>query len=277
MRDMGSERSAQIFFFGLIFLAVLMAGLAILGIKRPRLRYSFFLSFIGCWGFTFFLIPLTAFFILYADILMIHGPLIRWEVLASKAFGIIAFAFILVPLVFAIIGAVKPKRPDGQVVRVLGLSGFFIALGWVAIMLPSITHLPSKAAEAGVKSSLYTILMAAAQYGIDHEGQYPRKINDLIADNYLDSFPQNAFSAEPMKPIEFGASDFEGNFTYVPVIQSGEVTGYYLLGYGTESNPGEDVNNDGKQDHVVIVLSDDLNTSYKELRTLLSVSQPEIQ
>jgi hypothetical protein len=274
---MGSEAlTDQEFFYGMIFLAVLMAGIAIFGFTKPKLRYSLLISFIGCWGFTFFLIPLTAYFRSYSDIFKFHGPLIRWMELSVTVFWIIAFIFILVPLVFSIIGAVKLKQPGGKEMFILGLLSFFVALVLMGTYIPSTQLSPSRSAEAEVKTGLHVIQVAVERYAFDHEGHYPREISDLIGTNYLYSYPQNPFSAEPMKPVEFGASGFEGNFTYVPVIQAGEVRGFYLLAYGAESNGAQDVDEDGKRDHVLLVLSDETNASEPELSTLLSVSQPEI-
>ena len=57
-----------------------------------------------------------------------------------------------------------------------------------------------------------------------------------------------------MLAIGFGQEPYEGNFTYLPVNIEGKIAAYYLIGYGSSSKSGIDVNKDGFPDHVIMVL-----------------------
>jgi hypothetical protein len=249
------DRIAQLTFIGLLLLLALMAGLALFGFMRPKRPYAFFLSFIGCWGFAFFLLWLAGFMKYPHTSLRLPISPIRQMELATIAWGICASIFVLIPLVFMIVSEKRPRRPDTKAVSICGMLGFLGALVMVIGSVPGmvgVSHV--HAVEAEVKSDVHAIQIAVERYAVDHQGHYPSEIQQLNADGYLLSFPENPFSREPMRPIQVGDPDFEGNFTYEPVIVSNEVTGYRLFAYGSRENAGQDIDLDGTPDHVILVL-----------------------
>ena len=265
---------AQTFLLAFILILLISLVLTIVVSVRSKSPISFLLSFIIYWFLTFCLMFLTQYWNASPPMLRLPISYIQqWE-LSIKVWGISACAFILVPLVFVIAGYFNSKRPDATSVKGLGLVGFLIAFVMVGVTASSAIMAPNKAAEAEVKSNLHTIQIAVEQYGIDHGGRYPVEINELITSGYLTSFPVNPFSRGQMQEVDFGDPDFEGNFTYEPVIVGGEVTGFSLLGYGSRENDGIDINGDGKRDHVIINIDNGVDTP--ALEENLSTSQPEI-
>jgi hypothetical protein len=109
--------------------------------------------------------------------------------------------------------------------------------------------------EAATKANLLAIQSALEAYAEKHEGAYPADIIELVQGGFLTEFPQNPFTKEPMNNIALGSSPFEGEFTYVPGIDKGQVRRYYLFCYGDKRTVGMDVNGDGVRDHVILVLS----------------------
>jgi hypothetical protein len=87
----------------------------------------------------------------------------------------------------------------------------------------------------------------ATQAGI----RYPERLEPGSSPVEL---PQNPFEAGSMRPVRIGEQSYSGNFAYVPFRYNGVVKGYYLLGFGSESTEGYDVNQDGSPDHVVKIL-----------------------
>jgi len=71
-------------------------------------------------------------------------------------------------------------------------------------------------------------------YGIDHDGVFPEHVQDLVADGYLDEFPD-------LQPTPLGHY-LEGGYTYVPLRnEDGAVTGYYFFVFGVNPHAGYDV------------------------------------
>ena len=237
---------------------ILALGTALIagyGFIKHKNKNAFILSFWGCWGFTFFLMPLAGMLTEPVDFPRFSSSLAHQMELATVAWGISAAAFVLVPLIFAIADAVKPERPGRKVVQIVGLIGFLVSFVLMAGSAPDmIKGSPTKRIEAEVKSDLHAIQIAVERYADGNQGHYPIDINDLITNSYLYSFPTNPFSQEPIKSIQIGDPDFEGNFTYEPSVVSGEAIGYQLIAYGSRDTEGADVNLDGKPDHAILVL-----------------------
>ncbi|MCH7472935.1 hypothetical protein IIA79_08300 [bacterium] len=207
------------------------------------------------------------------------------------------------PLIALIIGAVSYRRAGATPVIVISVvAGFlqFFMLPLIAaivlpslltikpkvIVLPSLLTIKPKVKEAEVKVNLHSIQLALERYATDSPGNvYPLTIrggdaiqgeDELSNNGYMPSYPVNPISEDSAKMhnIAFGDPDFEGNFTYIPVESNGLVKGYYLFGYGFGENDGEDVNGDGKPDHVIAVLSSGSSHSsnadvWPELKDLL--------
>ena len=71
-------------------------------------------------------------------------------------------------------------------------------------------------------------------YGIDHDGVFPEHAQDLVAEGYLDEFPD-------LKPTPLGHY-LEGGYTYVPLRdEDSVVTGYYFFVFGVNPHAGYDV------------------------------------
>ena len=141
------------------------------------------------------------------------------------------------------------------------------------IALPSYVGAREKAWEAETKSNLRTIQDALERWANDHEGLYPADIDLLIEDGYLATMPFKAGSARHIRNIAFGSSQFEGDFTYVQEIDDDKIQGYFLVGYGSETSKGYDINCDGSDDHVIMVLGryGDQETGLIELQKLLTM------
>jgi len=265
---------AQTFLLAFILTLLVSLVLTIVVSVRSKSPNSFLLSFIIYWFLTFCLMYLAQYWMPLRPELNLPLSYVGQFELLLKVWGISACVFILVPLIFAIVSYFNSKRPDAMTVKGIGLPGFLVALIMVMVAFPSVFKSPDKAAEAQVKANLHTIQITLERYGIDHGDRYPGEINDLIKSDYLTSFPINPFSRGQMQEVDFGDPNFEGNFTYVPVIVSGEVIGYNLLGYGARQTDGLDINDDGVPDHVIINLGSGVDTPALEKN--LSTSQPEI-
>jgi energy-coupling factor transporter transmembrane protein EcfT len=151
------------------------------------------------------------------------------------------------------------------------LMGIGLGLFPVIIILQMGTFVefwPEKIAEVSTKSSVHDIQRALLSYASDHDGLYPEDISEIVPE-YLDAWPENAFTTEPMKEIDFGSEPFQGDFTYVPVYSDSNISGFYILGYGIESNPGIDLYDDGTGDHVIIIIQSDEEYDLDQLRDIL--------
>jgi hypothetical protein len=104
------------------------------------------------------------------------------------------------------------------------------------------------------RQNLHAISHQLEKWSVSHNGLYPDDINVLIEDGNMVSFPVNAGSLSSMREVKFTDLDRKGNFSYLPVYGKDAVHAYYLIGYGFENAPGEDVDGDGKGDDVLLVL-----------------------
>jgi type II secretory pathway pseudopilin PulG len=133
--------------------------------------------------------------------------------------------------------------------------GAIIALVVVGVIAPSWIKLPDKSREAEVKYYTHTIQIALEMYARDYGGLYPDRIEAIIDESYLATYPENPFTNQPMKNVPYGSPDFEGNFTYLPLKLENGISGYILLGYGYKTTVGECLLDPDQNDHVIIVLS----------------------
>ena len=191
---------------------------------------------------------------------------------------IVGILFSLIPFVgfFAVVivfGETHKKRGWGLLVAtcliVAVMSSFAISVPWHPIR--------DKSKEAEVKSNAHAVQIALERCRIDHNGLLPTSLQELKPD-YLTVFPTNPFTHQPTREIPFGSADYVGELTYVPYVKDGTVKGYYLLGYGNEKDAGLDVNLDGVNDHVIIVLQNgDENESYSKQAVQESVVLPDLK
>jgi hypothetical protein len=151
------------------------------------------------------------------------------------------------------------------------LMGTGLGLFWVIIILSMgifVEFWPEKIAEVSTKSSVHDIQVALLSYARDHDGLYPENISEIVPE-YLDAWPENAFTAQPMKDIAYGSEPYWGDFTYIPVRTDSEITEFYLLGYGWEDQSGRVYLNDNPIKHVVIILNSDGTIDYDQLQDIL--------
>jgi hypothetical protein len=75
---------------------------------------------------------------------------------------------------------------------------------------------------------------AMTRYGEEHEGVFPKKLESLVKEGYLDALPD-------LKTTPLGVY-VEGSYTYLPLRdEDGVVTGYYYFVYGVDPNGGHDI------------------------------------
>jgi hypothetical protein len=162
---------------------------------------------------------------------------------------------LLIPIGLIVLGFARPDRRDARTLKIAG--SVLLPLAVIVVVLGRVSSGgfdETSNKEIEVKANLHTLQIAVDRYGFDHQGHYPRQIQDLVTEKYILAFPENPFDKQPMRSVRIGDPDFEGNFTYEPVIVSGEVTGYNLYVYGSRRTAGQDINSDGIPDHVILVL-----------------------
>jgi len=152
----------------------------------------------------------------------------------------------------------------------VNLASFLVLLSAV----PSYRSVKNKAAEAELKGNLYNIQLSVERFAIDHGGSYPADFGEVLSAGYMDSLPRNPlFDGQTMQDIEFDANHEPGTFTYLRH-KTGNGDHYYLILFGAKEqekslmgmqsgggNSGGredgDINGDGQDDGVILVLSND--------------------
>ncbi|MCD6218588.1 hypothetical protein J7L05_12145 [bacterium] len=113
----------------------------------------------------------------------------------------------------------------------------------------------SNKADEKVKAMAQKVKQGLDEYARDTNGIYPSELDAMVESGYLIDLFDDHFKIPDFTTINLGEKPFEGKFTYIPVKINGERRAYYLLAYGSMNNKNQlDVNNDGKQDFVQIVL-----------------------
>jgi hypothetical protein len=96
-------------------------------------------------------------------------------------------------------------------------------------------------------------------YAREHDGAYPRTLDELVQSKSISRIPENPFTHQPMREITFGSQPCDGEYTYLTADTNGKITGYVLLIYGSSTKPGLNVNGDSVPDHVVASISSPVN------------------
>ncbi|MEZ5337260.1 MAG: hypothetical protein R3F46_03265 [bacterium] len=130
---------------------------------------------------------------------------------------------------------------------------------YVLLLLAGQHGLPSNERYRQSLHGLITV-QCAIERSTDGSRGFPLRIEPLMAGLDpgvvpLNWYGQGSSGRPPMRLVELGSRDYCGNYSYIPVLDRGQVCGYYLLVYGNRLTPGRDVDNDGLPDHVVHVLS----------------------
>ncbi len=113
----------------------------------------------------------------------------------------------------------------------------------------------SNKADEDAKAMAQKVKQGLDEYARDTNGIYPSELDAMVEAGYLIDLFDDHFKIPDFTTIKLGEKPFEGKFTYIPVKINGERRAYYLLAYGSMNNKNQlDVNNDGKQDFVQIVL-----------------------
>ncbi len=160
-----------------------------------------------------------------------------------------------------------PLLVIGVIMLILNIVGVFIA----ALAIPNLVDARGRARDAETKANSHTIQIALERYYTDKR-EYPIDSQILIDETYVTSFPNNSYTSDEMVDIEFGTNQPQGNFTYIPILIKDIVVGYYLMSYGNGDFPGEDVDSDGTDDQVILVLDSNWDGTDKlpELSDLLN-------
>ena len=257
---------------GFIFMSYLLfivgsIGCIILGYAGRDRRGSSEVIIIGWVTFIIHLLFLSVYF-LYMN------PLIGISVVIP------IIALMVIPLVCIVAGIAIKKSPWATCVKAIGMA-LVIPQFWIFIYAsPNIDWSKEGRKEIQVKNNIRKIYNALENYAYENDNLYPENIQVLIDEKYLKEYPANALSEsnQPMQGVEFGSTGIDGNFTYFPVSEKGEVINYYLIGYGANRADSLitketylDVDEDGTHDNVLIVQggSSDGLTSITSLKNLL--------
>ncbi|MCB1217765.1 hypothetical protein KDL44_10245 [bacterium] len=152
--------------------------------------------------------------------------------------------------------AIQLRQPVRARVWAVVLPAF---AAYVVLLLAGQHGLPSNERYRQNLHGLISV-QCAIERSTDGSRGFPLRIEPLMAGMDPSVVPINWYgrtrtARPPMRLVELGSSDYCGNYSYIPVLADGEVCGYYLLVYGNRLTPGRDVDNDGRPDHVVHVLS----------------------
>jgi hypothetical protein len=121
----------------------------------------------------------------------------------------------------------------------------------LAIGMPFYITAQRRAMERTVWENTFFVEFVLDIWAGDHGFQYPLILEAIVEDGYIDEMPINPFTHRPTRVIAFGDKPFEGEMSYAPIVEKGEVWHYDLTCYGSDANPGLDKNGDGVPDHVL--------------------------
>jgi hypothetical protein len=184
----------------------------------------------------------------------IYQHYLTWEILE---YSTLALWFFISFLLFII--GLKSKWKYSYILKIMGLI-LFIGFSATIITNSLKSGLPLRyRTEHASREFLYKIRSALWTYAENNNGLFPEDISEIIPE-YLATWPENVYTAEPMKNIELGSESYEGDFTYIPVYTDTEITDFFLYLYGRKNTDGMDVNLDGTRDHIILVLTNDVES-----------------
>ena len=125
----------------------------------------------------------------------------------------------------------------------------------IIILFTTIIGCAGSSKDEEIAAMAQKVKQGLDQYARDTNGIYPSELDAMVEAGYLIDLFDDHFKIPDFTTIKLGEKPFEGKFTYIPIKINGERRAYYLLCYGSPKNKNQlDVNNDGKQDFVQIVL-----------------------
>jgi hypothetical protein len=196
-------------------------------------------------------VPLAAILIFYIlPILIAEIPFVLEKIYNDNFRYLIGYSLLL-----AIIVIIISTQRLGIGYVILNIAITFNIVMFTDEFIPAMYTKSERVAH--LKANGHQISAALTEYASDHNGHFPSDTNVLVEESYKSSLPVNRIIREYqaiMEEIPFGSEPFEGNFTYVPVYEGEFVVGYYLIVYGYKNREGLDVNGDGIDDHVIMVL-----------------------
>jgi hypothetical protein len=216
-------------------------GCSILGVAGAEKKGSSEVKIIG--------LTLLVCHILFVALLFIDAA--KTGILPIKIIFIILAVY---PVLLIILGFAGLKTFWGNTVRTVGLIIIIPQLIAITIINPSVVWDQVRGNEILTQANLRIIKASLQKYEQKHDGTFPSDISSLVSEQVARKTPTNPFNGLEMKSIMFGDSDYQGNFSYLPVTAENKIVGYYLLAYGSERNPGKDVNGDSVPDHVISVI-----------------------
>jgi len=193
-------------------------------------------------------------------LLVTHLSFLSWMIINPAKSGVIPLkiaiiVLLAIPIVVFLAGLTGWKKWWGRTLRITAMALVIPHYIVIGIINPNILWDKNKENETLAKAYFHQIRVGLDSYGGKHDGVYPPDIETLVSDQDLNGVPINPFLESPMLNVPFGDRNFEGNFSYLPVNVDGTIRAYYLVGYGSVTTSGRDINRDGNPDHVAIVYS----------------------
>ncbi len=103
-----------------------------------------------------------------------------------------------------------------------------------AIAIPNFVQMQARAKEAAVKSNMHTTQLAAEDYAVRHNGDYPDNVIDFkgALPDSVNGF-LNAFTGVSELPMD-GTANAQGKVGYVDNTVNNATISYVISGYGKD-------------------------------------------
>jgi hypothetical protein len=139
-------------------------------------------------------------------------------------------------------------------------NGIFLLIVLVllaAAVIPNFIHVTDCGPLPQTIHNVHFIQAGLERYYLDHQ-VYPPEVSTLTKESYLPKSIDNAYFRRPklaMKDVRINASEYLGNFSYVPMQHDGKITEYLLFGYG-RARTEKHLDRDAAWRHVIVCLHD---------------------